>query len=101
MLNTAVLPAETVWFDGPVALTGTVRLVTAWGILPEKLKLAGKLVPAPTKLMVIWCVLPSALVPPLTKLLRSKVASLGIGLVEDPKLMYTPYMFELAFISIR
>ena len=32
----------------PIALTGTVRLVTAWGTLPEKLKLAGKLVPAPT-----------------------------------------------------
>ena len=54
MLNTMLLPTTVVWFDGPVALTGTVRLVIVWGTLPEKVKLAGKLVPAPTNVTVTW-----------------------------------------------
>src|SRR5208283_3336629 len=71
------------------------------GTLPEKLKLMGNWPPAPTMVTDIWWMLPSALVPPFTKLLRSKETNTGGA--ADPLIegMLTPYMYWLPFSSIR
>src|SRR5208282_6860346 len=96
---TAMLPSG--WAAMETVLAAGSFTGIGLGTLPEKLKLTGKSAPAPTMETEIWWMLPSALVPPSTKLLRSKETSTGCELAPLIEGMLTPYMYWLPFSRTR